>query len=56
MRIPFTRSDGVQPFTNGAIEDIAKQMGIEITNYLEKAGYTNIKMELKNMKPVAVVW
>ncbi|GIN22650.1 class I SAM-dependent methyltransferase [Siminovitchia fordii] len=45
----------IQPFTNGATEDTAKQIGMEITNYLEKAGYTNIKMELKNMNPVAAV-
>lgn len=39
----------------GATEESAKRLGIEITNQLKEAGYSNIKMELKQMKPIATV-
>ncbi|THE11622.1 class I SAM-dependent methyltransferase [Bacillus timonensis] len=45
----------VQPFMKGATEESSKRLGIEISNQLKDAGYSNIKMELKKMKPIATV-
>jgi ubiquinone/menaquinone biosynthesis C-methylase UbiE len=45
----------VQPFIKGATEETVKQIGKEISNQLKEAGYSDIKMELKQMKPIATV-
>lgn len=56
----FMKKNGViaitiQPFTKGATEETAKQLGNEIANFIKEAGYSDIRMELKQMKPVATV-
>lgn len=45
----------IQPFVKGATEETAKKFGDEVANYLENAGFSHIKMELKSMKPVSAV-
>lgn len=45
----------VQPFTKGATEDTTKQIGREIMNQMQEAGFSDIKMELKYIKPVSTV-
>ena len=45
----------VQPFMKGATNETTKQLGRKIFNQLNEAGYSDIKMELKHMKPVATV-
>lgn len=45
----------VQPFMKEATEETTKQLGKKIINQLKEAGYSDIKMELKHMKPVATV-
>nr|WP_208416431.1 class I SAM-dependent methyltransferase [Thalassobacillus devorans] len=45
----------VQPFTKGATEDTAKELGEDYMETLEQAGYSDIKVELKSMKPVPAV-
>ncbi|MRG86001.1 class I SAM-dependent methyltransferase [Salinibacillus xinjiangensis] len=45
----------VQPFMKGATEETTKQLGTKIINHLKEAGYSDIKMEIKHMKPVATV-
>jgi len=45
----------VQPYTKGARDETAKQIGVELVRYLEQAGFIRIRMELKAMKPVASV-
>lgn len=56
----FMKKNGViaitiQPFTKGATEETAIQLGNEIVHYMQEAGYSDIRMELKQMKPVATV-
>lgn len=43
----------VQPF-NGT-DETSKEHGHQIRNHLQKAGFTNVRMEMKSMKPVASV-
>jgi SAM-dependent methyltransferase len=43
----------VQPFKG--TDETSKEYGYQIMNHLEHAGFTNIRMEMKNMKPVASV-
>lgn len=45
----------MQPFMKGATDETAKQLGREIMNHLKEAGYSDIKMELKYIKPVTTV-
>lgn len=45
----------VQPFTKGATEETVKELGNKISAQLKEAGFTNIKIELKQMKPVSAV-
>jgi len=45
----------VQPYTKGATHETAKQIGTEIARYLEQSGFSQIRMELKAMKPVSSV-
>jgi len=43
----------VQPFNE--TDEKAKEYGHQMMNYLENAGFTNVRMEIKPMKPVASV-
>lgn len=45
----------VQPFKKGATEETAKQLGSDIVKQLKEAGFSDIKVELKQMKQVASV-
>lgn len=45
----------IQPYMKGATVETSKRLGNEIVNYLKQAGFSNIRMELKEMKPVAAV-
>lgn len=45
----------MQPFMKGATEETTRQLGGEIINLLKEAGYSDIKMEIKHMKPIATV-
>lgn len=43
----------VQPFNE--TDEKSKEYGHQMMNYLENAGFTNVRMEIKSMKPVASV-
>jgi SAM-dependent methyltransferase len=43
----------VQPFKG--TDETSREYGHQIINHLENAGFTNIRMEIKTMKPVASV-
>lgn len=45
----------VQPFMKGATEETVKKIGIEIAEQLIDAGYSDIQIERKQMKPIAAV-
>ena len=45
----------ILPYMKGATEETSKKLGNDIGRYLEQAGFSNIKTELKAMKPVAAV-
>lgn len=45
----------VQPYMKGATNETAKQFGNEIVHHLNDAGFSEIRMEFKAMKPVTAV-
>ncbi|WLD94605.1 class I SAM-dependent methyltransferase [Alkalihalobacillus sp. AL-G] len=56
----FMNPDGVialtvQPFIKGATEETSKQFGNEIAKHLKQAEFSDIRVELKELKPVPTV-
>jgi ubiquinone/menaquinone biosynthesis C-methylase UbiE len=56
----FMKPDGliaitIQPYMKGATEETAKKLGNDIRDYLKEAGFSNMKTEFKEMKPVTAV-
>lgn len=45
----------ILPYMKGATEETSKKLGNDIVCYLKQAGFSNIKTELKEMKPVAAI-
>jgi len=45
----------VLPYMKGSTEGTSRNLGSEISHYLEQAGFSNIRIELKEMKPVTAV-
>lgn len=45
----------VLPYMKGATEETSKKLGKDIVSYLEQAGFSNIKTELKKKKPVTAI-
>nr|WP_255723523.1 class I SAM-dependent methyltransferase [Sporosarcina sp. ACRSL] len=43
------------PYMKGATEETSKQLGNDIACYLKQAGFSNIKTEMKEMRPVAAI-
>lgn len=45
----------IHPYMKGATEETSKRLGNEVISYLKQARFSNIRMELKEMKPVSAV-
>lgn len=45
----------LQPRSKGATEEMAQQEGERIVRYLKEAGFKQIRLETKKMKPVSVI-
>lgn len=45
----------VLPYMKGSTEETSRNLGNEISHYLEQAGFSNIRIEFKEMKPVTAV-
>lgn len=45
----------VQPYEKGATRQTAEEIGAQIVDYLKQAGFSQIRMELKEMKPAPAV-
>ena len=45
----------VQPFAKGVTMDTAKETGENVMNYMKAAGFADIRLELKQMKPAPAV-
>ncbi|MEK3934714.1 class I SAM-dependent methyltransferase [Sporosarcina sp. FSL W7-1349] len=45
----------VLPYMKGATEETSIKLGSDISQYLKQAGFSTIKTELKEMKPVAAI-
>lgn len=45
----------VLPYMKGSTDETSKKLGNDISHYLKQAGFSNIRIEFKKMKPVAAV-